>query len=224
MIRSWGPSTAHMWKIWFDRQDTWESLMSNVEIQVSSGIPWFQGRGAVVNTDMLTVGRGGFAGGTPGMTPGQYRVEVFLYAMLSAPLVLCCDLSSFATAPQQANARALLLNAELIAIDQDRDAVMASRIGHAGGRNPWATDLWVKPLSDGSFAVAMINKDTGSNHTVSVRLSGDTDGDFYAGPTNTTTASVRDVFAQRELGRFTGAFSATVPPMDGAIFRVTFVS
>ena len=221
---AWAPATCHSYKFWFDRHDTFASLMDNVEAQVLAGLPWFQRRGAIANPDALTVGRGALPGGRPGMTAGQYRIEVFLYAMLSAPLVLCCDLSSFATAPQQANARALLLNAELIAIDQDRDAVMASRIGHAGGRNPWATDLWVKPLSDGSFAVAMINKDTGSNHTVSVRLSGDTDGDFYAGPTNTTTASVRDVFAQRELGRFTGAFSATVPPMDGAIFRVTFVS
>ena len=107
MIRSWGPSTAHMWKIWFDRQDTWESLMSNVEIQVSSGIPWFQGRGAVVNTDMLTVGRGGFAGGTPGMTQGQYRVEVFLYAMLSAPMVLSFDLSTL-NSPKQALAKQLV--------------------------------------------------------------------------------------------------------------------
>ena len=94
-VWSWGPDIAHTWKIWFDRHDTFESLMDNVEIQVYTGVPWWQKRGAIVNTDMLTVGRGGYEGGKPGMTQGQYRVEVFLYAMLSAPMVLSFDLSTF---------------------------------------------------------------------------------------------------------------------------------
>ena len=46
------------------------------------------GRGAITNTDMMTVGRGGYPGGKPGMSQGQYRIEVFLYAVLSSPMVL----------------------------------------------------------------------------------------------------------------------------------------
>ncbi len=61
--------------------------------------------------------------------------------------------------PHQANAKALLTNTEIIAIDQDADAVMASKI-NTNGRNPWATDLWIKPLSDGDFVVAFVNKDS----------------------------------------------------------------
>eukprot|EP01043_Picozoa_sp_COSAG02_P073607 COSAG02_NODE_14381_length_1278_cov_1.154368_1_plen_85_part_00 len=34
LVWSWGPSVANLWKVWFDRQDTFESLMNNVEIQV----------------------------------------------------------------------------------------------------------------------------------------------------------------------------------------------
>ena len=37
---------------------------------------------------MMTVGRGGYPGGKPGMSQGQYRIEVFLYAVLSSPMVL----------------------------------------------------------------------------------------------------------------------------------------
>ena len=91
---SWGPQTAHLWKIWFDRHDKFSSLMSNVEIQVSSGIPWWQAPGAIVNTDMMTIGRGVYPGGKPGMSEGQYRIEVILYAMLSSPMVLSFDLST----------------------------------------------------------------------------------------------------------------------------------
>lgn len=35
-VWSWGPDVANLWKVWFDRQDTFESLMANVEIQVST--------------------------------------------------------------------------------------------------------------------------------------------------------------------------------------------
>lgn len=51
---------------------------------------------------------------------------------------------------------------------------MASKI-NTNGRNPWVTDLWIKPLMDGDFAVAFINKDSVA-HEMSVVLSGDTNG------------------------------------------------
>ena len=36
LVWSWGPDVANLWKVWFDRQDTFESLMDNVEIQVTA--------------------------------------------------------------------------------------------------------------------------------------------------------------------------------------------
>ena len=36
--------------------------------------------------------------------------------------------------------------------------------------------MWIKPLSDGTFAVALINKDAASAHNMVLKLSGDTDG------------------------------------------------
>ena len=53
------------------------------------------GRGAITNTDMMTVGRGGYPGGKPGMSQGQYRIEVFLYAVLSSPMVLSFECACF---------------------------------------------------------------------------------------------------------------------------------
>eukprot|EP01051_Picozoa_sp_SAG22_P002673 SAG22_NODE_122_length_18920_cov_23.494076_3_plen_128_part_00 len=120
-------------KIWFDRQDSWESLPGNVEVQVSAGIPWWQGPGSVVNTDMMTVGRGGYPGGKPGMSSGQYRVEVILYAMLSAPMVVSFDLSTL-NSPKQAEAKALILNKEIIAVDQDPDVRTKQTNSHCHGR------------------------------------------------------------------------------------------
>jgi alpha-galactosidase len=38
-VWSWGPAVGHTWKIWFDRNDQWESLIENVYRQV--GLEWY---------------------------------------------------------------------------------------------------------------------------------------------------------------------------------------
>ena len=228
-VWSWGPSVANLWKVWFDREDNFNSLMDNVEIQV--GQAWHQAPGAITNADMITVGRGVYAGGKPGMAPGQYRIEMYLYAVLASPLVLSFDLTTL-NAPANANAKALITNKELIRINQDVDAVMASKISgpRPMGRDPYAqrrvstrtaVDVWIKPLSDGSFAVALANRDPVAAHVVQLDLSGDTGGDFYSGPLS-KKATVRDVGNLKDLGHFVGHFNATVPTMDGLLLRFKF--
>jgi hypothetical protein len=96
-VWSFGPEIAHMWKFWSDRQDQFTNLMSVVQAHIKAGIPWWQRRGAVSTMDAMTVGRGGYPGGTPGMTEGQYRIEVFHYAILASPMVLSFDISSLDT-------------------------------------------------------------------------------------------------------------------------------
>jgi hypothetical protein len=46
------------WVVLHIMQDSFESLMDNVEIQV--GQQWHQAPGAITNTDMMTIGRGGY--------------------------------------------------------------------------------------------------------------------------------------------------------------------
>ena len=48
-----------------------------------------------------------------------------------------------------------------------------------------------------------------------------TAGDFFSGP-DTSTASVRDVYAKRNLGNFTDTFNMTVPPMDALLLKFAF--
>eukprot|EP01043_Picozoa_sp_COSAG02_P052882 COSAG02_NODE_5766_length_4055_cov_2.385996_2_plen_82_part_00 len=47
----------------------------------------------------------------------------------------------------------MVSNEEVIAIDQDPDCVMGS---HVRGMN--SSETWVRPLSDGSFGVVLLNK------------------------------------------------------------------
>ena len=110
---------------------------------------------------------------------------------------MCLHSLSTLSSPKQAFAKDLIMNKEIVAINQDKDAVMASKV-YTNGRNSWMTDVWIKPLSDGSFAVALINKDPERAQPIVLKLSGDTDGDFYSGAAS-STAQVRDVGRRVEV-------------------------
>ena len=117
------------------------------------------------------------------------------------------------------------MNKEIIDINQDKDAVAASLV-YTMGRNPWACDLLIRPLSDGTFAVALINKDPSTAHTITVHIKHGFDAhhgfDFSGGPAGEQAgASIRDVYAQRDLGNHTEWFNATVPSMDAMLLRFT---
>ena len=176
MVTSWGPSLCNMWKLWYDRWDGWASLLDNAHQQV--GMQWFQSRGAFNNMDMLTVGKGG-------MLQGQYRAELFLYAVLATPLILSApDITVFANGTWE---HALVTNPEVLAINQDPDCVQGTKLSgltDPDGRtnlHNWAGDVWIKPLSDGSFAAALINRDPHHNHSLRVGF----------GPGNTWCCSPR---------------------------------
>jgi hypothetical protein len=126
--------------------------------------------------------------------------------------------------PKQALAKKLLTNKEIIRINQDPDVVAGSLI-YTAGRNPWATDLWVRPLSDGSFAVLLVNKDPASALTIAVAIGGfGVACDFSGGPAGGQTgASVRDVYTQTDLGNHTAWFNTTVPAMDARLLRFNIV-
>ena len=86
---------------------------------------------------------------------------------------------------------------------------------HAG------TDVWIKPLSTGEFAVALINRDDAAAHPISLTLGGDPSGTIYAGPLS-NRAEVTDLFTGEAMN-FTGTYSSTLPPHDGKLVRVRFL-
>ena len=90
----------------------------------------------------------------------------------------------------------------------------------------WAADTWIKPLSDGSFAVVLVNKDPLQSHVLDIRLrqgdgplsNHDTREDFY--PAGPFRARIRDVATRTDVGVFSEVFNVTVPPQDAKIYRV----
>lgn len=86
---------------------------------------------------------------------------------------------------------------------------------------PPGTDVWIKPLSTGEFAVALVNRDDTAAHSISFTIGGDTDGTFYAGPLG-NKAQVTDLFTGSVMN-YTNTYSLTVPPHDGTLLRVRFL-
>ncbi len=79
---------------------------------------------------------------------------------------------------------------------------------------PVLPQVYAAPLAGGGRAVVLLNAASGgaANITVSSQQLG-----LPAG----TAALVRDLFAERDLGEFRGAFSAAVPSHDVAVLKLT---
>jgi len=189
----WAPATGNLWRTTTDVEDTWTSMLSNLDI--SGQHPSAARPGAWNDPDMLEVGNGG-------MTDDEYRAHFSLWAMMAAPLIAGNDVRTMTPAT-----RDILTNREVIAVDQDSLGVQGALVSE---RAP-ELQVWMKPLRDGARAVVLLNR-SGLQTVVSAswwRLR-------IAGP-----ARVRDLWGHADLGTFTDRFSATVPAHGVVMVRVT---
>jgi alpha-galactosidase len=135
----WGPSVgAQAWRTQGDIEPTIESISSIGRAQ--AGLAPFAGPGHWNDPDMLEVGNGK-------LTPQQNRLHMALWAMLAAPLIAGNNLTEMS-----ASTKAVLMDKDLIALDQDPLGKQADRIYAEG-----PVEVWSRPLADGSTAVALFN-------------------------------------------------------------------
>ena len=145
---------------------------------------------------MLEVGNGG-------MSASEYRSHFSLWAMMASPLMAGNDVAHMSD-----ETRAILLNREVVAIDQDRLGVQGHRAWKQGD-----IEVWVKPLAGGARAVLLFNR---GETPATIRASAD-----QLGWPLTIRASVRDLWAHKDLARWSASFAASVPPHGVAMFRVS---
>lgn len=155
----------------------------------------FAGPGHWNDPDMLEVGNGG-------MTPVEYRSHFSLWAMMAAPLIAGNDIANMDDAT-----RAILLNKEVIAVDQDSLGQQGRRVWRDGDR-----EVWVKPLSGGARALLLFNR---GDQARTIRATAD-----QLGYPPALRAKVRDLWAHKDLPRWTGAFEANVDPHSVVMLKV----
>jgi alpha-galactosidase len=191
-VWTWGAEVGgNLWRVTGDITDTWASMSGIGFAQTDH--EQFAGPGHWNDTDMLVVGKLGW-GGTlrdTKLTPNEQLVHISLWSLQAAPLIIGADLS-------QADEFTinLLGNPEVLAVNQDP-------LGKAAGRTTrnGRTEVWSRPLSDGTRAVGLFNRDLVAQ-TMTVKWS-----DLgLAG-----SQPVRDLWQHKDLGAKSDAFSVVVP-------------
>jgi alpha-galactosidase len=191
-VWQWGPAAgANLWRTTGDINDHY-ARMETIGFS-QAGLAKYAGPGHWNDPDMLEVGNGG-------MTTDEYKMHMSLWALLAAPLLSGNDLSTMT--PETI---ALLTNRDVIAVDQDPAGKQGDRVWAEG-----PMEIWSKPMADGSQAVGMFNRQQGSM-TFAVD---------FAKLGFTGTVKVRDLWAGKDLGTMTGAYSATLAGHTVILLRV----
>jgi alpha-galactosidase len=197
----WAGPVGNMWRSTGDIVDCWDCKKSwggNGVAQIMdlmSGIESYSGPGHWNDPDMLEVGNGG-------MNKEEYRTHFSMWAMWSAPLLAGNDIANMS-----ADAKEILMNKEVIAIDQDALGQQGRRVKKMGD-----LEVWSKQLADGGRAVALVNRGAGAaKMSVAWKDIGYPDG---------VSASVRDLWAKKDVSKVKGEYSAEVPSHGVAMVTV----
>lgn len=139
---------AQCWRTTGDIRDNWVSIYK-IGFEGQDRWAGFRGPGNWPDADMLVLGKVGWGPKThwTNLTPDEQYTHFSLWAMLASPLLIGCDMAEL-----DDFTLSLLCNNEIIDVNQDELGIQAVRIY---GDDNYAT--YLKPLADGSVAVAMFN-------------------------------------------------------------------
>jgi alpha-galactosidase len=192
---------ATCWRTSGDIRDTWKSVSG----KLFSEDKWepYCSPGHWNDPDMLVVGYVGWGQPHPsGLTANEQYTHISQWCLLSAPLLLGCDLSKV-----DAFTLSLLTNDEVIEVDQDALGKQALPVGDSSGE----LKVYAKDLEDGSKAVGLFNT---SEEDASVAVS-------FNDLKVSGSQAVRDLWRQKNLGDFTDKFEAKVGPHGVVLVKVS---
>lgn len=196
---------AHMWRLTGDIKDSWDSIK---EVGFGAiGLEAYAGPCGWNDPDMLVVGLNGEGyvgkiGG--GSTKDEYQTHFALWCMLNSPLFLGNDIRNC-----DENAKEILLNKELIAINQDDAGIAAYKVPTI---NDYFTML-AKPLANGDIAFCIINQNP---YWAYFPLAWD-----FCGWEVTDNISLRDCINHKDLGVYTHGLTFRIEGHSCVVFRAT---
>ena len=199
---------GQLWRTSYDVRDTWKAVepgaMGIIDIiNITAPLAPYARKGQWPDMDMLVVGLNGKGGpssdlGGKGCSYTEYQSQMSMWCMLSSVLALSNDLRHLT-----AEDRRILLNRDLIAINQDVLGKAAERKVNAA-----TYQIYVRPLADGSHAVAILN-------TADKRLSLTAD---FAKLGLSHQYSVYDAWQHRTIARKASKWKGNVEPHETKVF------
>ncbi len=191
---------AQSWRTTGDITDTWASVTS-IGFKQEKWAP-FAGPGHWNDPDMLVVGHVGWGNPKPTtLTHNEQYSHISLWCLLSAPLLLGCDLEKLDDFTVS-----LLSNDEVLAIDQDALGAEATPISQDATHA-----VYVKPLEDGSYAVGLFNLSNSPQKVAVTWNDLKLDG----------AAQVRDLWRQQDIGVQPDGYACVVNGHGVRLLRVT---
>jgi alpha-galactosidase len=199
-VWEWGAEVGgNCWRTTGDITDTWKS-MSGIGFKQDPTAS-FAGPGHWNDPDMFIVGQVGWGKLHPTrLMPDEQYTHISLWCLLAAPLLIGCDLEKL-----DDFTLGLLTNDEVLAVDQDSLGKQAICVSSNG-----ILRVFAKDLDDGAKAVGLFNLGDEPATVVAtwddLKLSGE--------------QLVRDLWRQKDLGKFEKEFSATVAPHGVVLVKI----
>ncbi|MFT3825423.1 MAG: glycoside hydrolase family 27 protein [Chitinophagaceae bacterium] len=145
----WAAPVGHLWRTTGDIYNcfdcikdhgTWKAWGAMQILDQQKNIRQYAGPGQWNDPDMLEVGNG--------MVVNEDRAHFSMWAMLAAPLMAGNDLRAMNT-----QTTSILTNKEVVAVDQDASGIQGFQY-----KAKDSVETWLKPLSNGSWAVCFLNR------------------------------------------------------------------
>ena len=204
-VWKWGGAiNGNCWRTTGDITDTWKS-MSGIGFKQDQAAP-FAKPGNWNDPDMLIVGEVGWGNLHPTrLTPDEQYTHISLWCLLSAPLLIGCDMEKFDDFTLN-----LLENDEVLALDQDALGKEATCVATNGD-----VRIYAKELEDGGRALGLFNL---GSAPVNLNFSD------FAKLNLSGKQTVRDLWRQKDLADVDTAKDSlpfTIPAHGVVLYKLT---
>jgi len=204
----WGKPIGNLWRISgdiypcfdceFKHPENWSSWGFMKIADMRKDIRKYSGPDHWNDFDMMEVGNE--------MNDTEDKTHFAMWCMLSSPLFTGNDYRKMSK-----ETLAILTNKELLAINQDKLGIQGFKYDILDG-----VEVWVKPLSDGAWAVSFINRtETSKKVNFDWKKNNIKDIDFgYEADFSKTIFKIKDLWKNKEIGNTKKAFVAEIASHD----------
>jgi alpha-galactosidase len=196
----WADTVGQLWRTTGDIQDHFATGHGVLKIfDEQSHIRPYNKPNAWNDPDMLEVGN-------KGLSYTESRAHFSLWCMMAAPLIAGNNL-----AKMKPNILAVLTDKDAISVDQDALGIQCFLWANATN----GIEAWIKPLSDGSYAVCFLNRSANAEPIVDFNWKQTAvDADFQHSYPMSATYDIYDIWGNKSLGTTDRKLTATLGGHD----------
>lgn len=210
----WAKPVGNLWRISgdiypcfdceFKHPENWSSWGFMKIVEMRKDIRKYSGPDHWNDFDMLEVGNE--------MTAIDDRSHFAMWCMMASPLIAGNDFRKM-----KPETLALLTNKNLIAINQDKLGIQGFKLNSING-----VEVWVKPLSDGAWAVTFLNRtETIQNLKFEWDKNNFIDKDFgFSTNFVSTSYKLLDVWNNKIVGTTKTKLSISIQPHDSMVYKL----